>query len=273
MPKTILKWAGNKSKIMNKIAEVFPEDFNRYLEPFAGSLGSYLHSGIPGDKEVLVNDLNAEIFNLFERTRDDYKKVSEMANALDKSKESYYKIRALDRDPAWVETSTAFEKAARTVYLNKTCFNGLYRVNKKGFSNVPFGTPRKGEVLPLQEAREFAEAIKNVSFHTLDYKSFLQMAQSGDLIYLDPPYVDVKNPKKEFNGYVGGFGWKEQEELIVECKRLRDMGCTVVVSNSYCEETLELYKDFKVTVIEAPRYISCKKDGRKPVQEIVALIS
>ena len=90
---------------------------------------------------------------------------------------------------------------------------------------------------------------------------------------MDPPYVDLKDPKKEFNGYVGRFGWKEQEELIEECKRLKSLGCKVVVSNSYCDETLELYKDFDIHIIEAPRYISCKKDGRKPVKEIVAILT
>jgi DNA adenine methylase len=271
MTKTILKWAGNKSKVMKKITPFFPSSYERYLEPFAGSLGAFLHSGVEG--EVLLNDLNEEVFNLFECIREDYKKVCTMANKIDKSKENYYKVRNLDRDKEWLANSDKFEKAARTVYLNKTCFNGLYRINKKGQSNVPYGTERKGEVLPEKEAKAFAEKIKNVSFSTLDYKKFLEQAKPGDLIYMDPPYVDVKEPKKEFNGYVGGFGWTQQIELIEECKRLRDLGCTVVVSNSHCKETLELYEDFDIKIIEAPRYISCKKDGRKPVLEIVAILT
>jgi DNA adenine methylase len=271
MTKTILKWAGNKSKVMGKITPFFPESFNRYLEPFAGSLGAYLHSGV--DCGVLMNDLNEEVFNLFECVRDDYEKVSELANSIDKSKENYYEVRSLDRDEKWLESADRFEKAARTVYLNKTCFNGLYRVNKSGQSNVPYGSSRKGEVLPLAEAKAFSEKIKDVEFSCLDYKQFLQKARKGDLIYMDPPYVDLKDPKKEFNGYVGGFGWAEQKELIEECKRLRDLGCTVIVSNSYCEETLSLYEDFDIKVIEAPRYISCKKEGRKPVKEIVAILT
>jgi DNA adenine methylase len=271
MTKTILKWAGNKSKVMGKISPFFPNEFERYLEPFAGSLGAFLHSGV--ESEALMNDLNEEVFNLFECVREDYQRVSELANAIDKSKENYYKVRNLDRDDGWLSTANRFEKAARTVYLNKTCFNGLYRVNKSGQSNVPYGSGRKGEVLPLKEAKAFSEAIQDVEFFSLDYKEFLKKAQPGDLIYMDPPYVDLKDPKKEFNGYVGGFGWTQQEELIEECKRLRDLGCTVVVSNSHCSDTLELYKDFNIEVIEAPRYISCKKDGRRPVKEIVAVLT
>jgi len=271
MTKTILKWAGNKSKVMPKITPFFPETYERYLEPFAGSLGAFLNSGV--SCETLLNDLNEEIFNLFECTRDDPEKVSKLANAIDKSKENYYKVRNLDRDSEWLESADRFEKAARTVYLNKTCFNGLYRTNKNGQSNVPYGSGRKGEVLPLSDAKAFSEKIKDATFSCLDYKEFLKKARKGDLIYMDPPYVDVKNPKKEFNGYVGGFGWTQQEELIEECKRLRDIGCTVIVSNSHCEETLELYREFDIRIIEAPRYISCKKDGRKPVLEIVAILT
>lgn len=271
MTKTILKWAGNKSKVMPKISPLFPNSFERYLEPFAGSLGAFLHSGV--ECEALMNDLNEEIFNLFECVQEDYQRVSELANAIDKSKENYYKVRNLDRDGEWLSKANRFEKAARTVYLNKTCFNGLYRVNKSGQSNVPYGSGRKGEVLPLKEAKAFSEAIQDVKFFSLDYKEFLKKAQPGDLICMDPPYVDLKDPKKEFNGYIGGFGWTQQEELIEECKRLRNLGCTVVVSNSYCSDTLELYKDFDIEVIEAPRYISCKKEGRRPVKEIVAVLT
>lgn len=271
MTKTILKYTGNKSKVMKKISPFFPDSYERYLEPFAGSLGAYLHSGV--GSEALLNDLNLEIFNLFDCVKEDYERVSELANSIDKSKENYYEVRNLDRQEDWLSTATRWDKAARTVYLNKTCFNGLFRVNKSGQSNVPYGSGRKGDVLPLDEARAFSEAIQDVEFFSLDYKEFLQKAKSGDLIYMDPPYVDLKDPKKEFNGYVGGFGWTQQEELVEECKRLRDLGCVVVVSNSYCEHTLELYKDFDIQVIEAPRYISCKKEGRKPVKEIVAILA
>tara|TARA_R110000823_G_C15900621_1_gene496908 strand:- start:58 stop:873 length:816 start_codon:yes stop_codon:yes gene_type:complete len=271
MTKTILKWAGNKSKVMDKIGKLFPNEYERYLEPFAGSLGAFLNSGV--ECKALMNDLNKEIFNLFECVLEDHERVSKLANTIEKSKENYYKVRNLDRDSNWSSTTNRFEKAARIVYLNKMCFNGLYRINKSGQSNVPYGSGRKGEVLPIKEAKAFSEATQHVEFFSLDYKDFLKKARLGDLIYMDPPYVDLKDPKKEFNGYVGRFGWKEQEELIEECKRLKSLGCKVVVSNSYCDETLELYKDFDIHIIEAPRYISCKKDGRKPVKEIVAILT
>lgn len=271
MTKTILKWAGNKSKIMPKIVERFPKGYNRYLEPFAGSLGSYLHADV--SCEAHLNDLNEEILNLFECVRDDYEKVVLMANKIEKSKENYYVVRNQDRTDGWL-LEDRFVRAARTVYLNKTCFNGLYRVNKQGFSNVPYGSGRKGDVLPLKDAAAFSQAVQNVHFSCKDYLSFLQMAKSGDLIYMDPPYVDVKEPLKEFNGYVGGFGWTQQEELVKECQRLQSIGCKVVVSNSHCDATMKLYGDagFDISLVEAPRYISCKKDGRKPVTEIVATL-
>lgn len=269
MTKTILKWAGNKSKVMSKISKHFPKEYDRYLEPFAGSLGSFLHSGVK--KPALLNDLNKEIINLFECVREDHKKVSKLANSYPKTKEDYYIIRNYDRQADWL-LEDKFKRAARTVYVNKMCFNGLYRINKSGFNNVPYGSGRKGEVLPLKEAKNFADAVKNCEFFTLDYDLFLDKSVKGDLIYLDPPYVDLKDPKKEFNGYVGAFGWTQQKQLIEKCKKLHQNGCHVVVSNSYCDATLELYKDFEINVIEAPRYISRKGSGRKPVKEIVAVL-
>ena len=269
MSKTILKWAGNKTKVMSEIVKQFPNQYSRYLEPFAGSLGSFLQFN--PSSPVHLNDLNSEIINLFECVKENYELVVSLANQMDKSKENYYLVRNQDRTPGWLSTNK-FVRAARTIYLNKTCFNGLYRVNKQGFSNVPYGTPRKSNVLPLEEAKAFSEAIQKVNFTSLDYLSFLQIAKAGDLIYMDPPYVDTKDPLKEFNGYIGGFGWKQQLDLIEECKRLNSIGCAVVVSNSFCDATMELYTNagFDISFIQAPRYISCKKEGRKPVTEIVA---
>lgn len=265
--KTILKWAGNKSKVMSQITPFFPKEYNNYFEPFAGALGAFLHSDVTGN--AYLNDLNSELINLFECVRDDYLKVCNLANSIEKSKENYYEVRNLDRNPSWIETNR-FEKAARTVFLNKTCFNGLYRVNKSGFSNVPYGTPRKGLVLPEAEAEAFSRAISNVTFSNLDYNVFLQNVNAGDLVYMDPPYIDIKNPYAKFNGYVGQFGWEQQEQLISTAKNLAEKGAFVVISNSFCDASLELYKDFNIQTITAPRYISCKKNGRKPVLEIVA---
>lgn len=269
MTKTILKWPGNKTKVMSEITKHFPSQYSRYLEPFAGSLGSFLQFN--PSCPVYLNDLNSEIINLFECVKKDYKTVVSLANQIDKSKQNYYIVRNQDRNPNWLATNK-FLQAARTIYLNKTCFNGLYRVNKQGFSNVPYGTPRKGDVLPLSTAEAFSQAIQKVNFTSLDYLSFLQIAKADDLIYLDPPYVDIKDPLKEFNGYIGGFGWEQQLKLVEECKRLHSIGCKVVVSNSFCEATMNLYTNagFSISFIEAPRYISCKKEGRKPVTEIVA---
>jgi DNA adenine methylase len=263
MTKTILKWAGNKSKVMEKISTHFPVHYSRYLEPFAGSLGSFLHSNVT--RPALLNDLNKEIINLFES------KVANIANAYIKSKEEYYRIRNLDKEDNWL-LQDRFVRAARTVYVNKMCFNGLYRINKSGYNNVPYGSGRKGEVLPIKEAKNFSDAIKNCVFSTLDYKTFLNDSKPNDLIYLDPPYVDLKDPEKEFGGYVGGFGWSEQKELVNKCKELKSKGCFVVVSNSYCDATLSLYEDFQINIIEAPRYISRKSENRKPVKEIVAVL-
>ena len=271
MNKSILKWAGNKSKIMPKISRFFPNEYERYLEPFAGSLGSFLNSGVPFGFDIHLNDLNKEVINLFECVKADPVKVASIANSYGKEKDDYLKIRALDRASGF-SNMCKWKRAARVVYLNKTCFNGLWRENKKGHNNVPYGTPREADVLPIALANTFSQSIQNVNFYSKDYSSFLKIAKAGDLIYFDPPYVDLKDPKKEFNGYVGGFGWKEQNELVKKCKKLNLKGCFIIVSNSWCDATKELYKDFEMHKIQAPRTISRNKNGRKPVDELVAVL-
>ena len=276
MNKTILKWAGNKSRVMASIQEYFPDaaDIECYCEPFAGALGSYINSSFTNHKHVYLNDLNKEVINLYEVTRTDPGSLMELANSYQKDKVTYYEIREWDRNPNW-SGATKLKRAARTVYLNKLCFNGLYRVNKNtGYFNVPYASERKSPVIPIDVLTQFNEKIKNVNFSSDDYEKVcldvLDKNLGKTLFYFDPPYVDIKDPTKDFQGYMSNFTFKDQERLVDLAKLIKAKGHFVYLSNSYCDATLELYKDFTVEEIEVRRNISAKASSRGIVKEIVA---
>ena len=272
MKKTLLKWAGNKSKIMPEIVKSFPKEYSCYIEPFAGALGSFLNADIPHEKDVILSDLNSEIISFFIQVRDNPSDVSKLANSWKKDKEAYYEIRSWDKKEDW-STIDSLTKAARTVYLNKLCFNGLYRVNeKKGHFNVPYAGGRKSEVLPLSDALNFSNRVKNVTFKNEDYKAVCQSIPDNSLLYFDPPYVDIKNPAKTFGGYVNGFDLAEQRRLVELGLMLREQGHSVVISNSFCDATIDLYKDYNVRIIEATRHIAAKSSSRGKIKEIVATL-
>tara|TARA_B100000287_G_scaffold353455_1_gene343273 strand:+ start:51 stop:884 length:834 start_codon:yes stop_codon:yes gene_type:complete len=274
MTKTILKWAGNKTKVMPAIINYFPENYSDYIEPFAGALGSFLNSGVTiNNHEVYLNDLNEEIINLFLLMRTDCKLIVDKANSLPRDKESYYEIRNWDRLDNW-KNRNKIEKAARTIYLNKLCFNGLYRINpKKGYFNTPYGSHRKSDLLSIKDANKFVIATKNVNFSSEDCFDFARKNyNSNSLFYFDPPYVNPKEPKKEFGGYLGGFGWQEQLNLRDLCLELYENGHNVIISNAYCKETQELYNNFTQNTVKAPRSISRNASGRKPVLEMLATL-
>lgn len=276
MTKTILKWAGNKSKVMKDIISHFPEDFGDYVEPFAGACGSFINSKVCSEShDVYLNDANSELVNLFKLIQEDRNKIMEIANGWDKDKKSYLEIRSWDKLDSW-QNRDKWEKAARTIYLNKLCFNGLFRVNTKtGHFNVPYAAERKSDIVIKKEIDEFYESIKNVEFTSEDYKDFLtnRNFKENSLFYLDPPYIDIKNPDKGFEGYLCNFNLSEQIELINISELLNKKGHTVIISNSLCRTSQLLYRHHKTYEIEVNRSISSKKESRGKVKELVVVLS
>lgn len=276
MTKTILKWAGNKSRVMKNIIEYFPEDFGDYVEPFAGACGSFINSNVCNSSHnVYLNDANSELINLFKLFQQDRKKIEKLANSWGKKKQDYLRIREWDKLDDW-NKKDKWEKAARTVYLNKLCFNGLFRVNNKtGHFNVPYAAERKSDIIIKEEADAFYEAIKNVNFYSEDYKDFIthRKFKENSLFYFDPPYVDIKNPDKGFEGYLCNFNLSEQIELINLAENLCSQGHTVVISNSFCRTTQLLYRHHSTYKINVNRSIAAKKESRGKVEEIVVVLS
>ena len=268
--KPFVKWAGGKRQIIDKLKKYIPEEYNTYYEPFVGG-GALLFELAP--KKAVINDFNDELMNVYECLKDS-EKFEKMCKELnhheaEHSEEYYYKIRNLDRDRHKYNKLADYKKAARTIYLNKACFNGLYRVNSKNEFNVPFG---KKEHVNTYEGQNLGIICGYLNFNDVkilstDFEEAVKDATAGDFIYFDPPYDSDKNI---FTSYTNeGFGKEEQERLANVFKELDERGCYVMLSNHNTKLINELYKGYNIHVIEAKRNINSNGKKRGKVEEVI----
>ena len=266
-----VKWAGGKRQIMDKLLEFKPKKFRHYYEPFVGG-GALLLELLP--IHATINDSNKELMYVYKCLRNKrlFKKFWELCKFHEEnhSEEYYYKVRDLDRKKTVYAKMTMVEKAARCVYLNKACFNGLYRVSGKGYFNVPSGKKEKVKCFDdknMLELHKYFHKRKPVIL-CKDFVEAVKTAKAGDFVYFDPPY-DVVG-EQSFTSYTaGGFGKAEQTRLRDLIKELTDKGVLVMASNANTEFIQELYKDFNIHVISAKRMINSKGDGRGAVEEVI----
>ena len=268
--KPFVKWAGGKRQIIDKLKKYVPEEFDTYYEPFVGG-GALLFELSP--KKAVINDYNEELMNVFECIKDEAK-FSKMCSELNHhetnhSEEYYYLIRNKDRDKTKFKKMPDYKRSARTIYLNKACFNGLYRVNSKNEFNVPFNGKAKintydGQNLGIIHAYLNFNDVKILN---IDFEESVKEAKEGDFIYFDPPY---DSETSTFNSYTeNGFGKEEQVRLARVYKELSDRGCYVMLSNHNTTLVKELYKDFNIHVIEAKRNINSNGQKRGKVEEVI----
>ena len=268
--KPFVKWAGGKRQIIDKLKEYAPDEFNVYYEPFVGG-GALLFELSP--KEAVINDYNEELMNVFKCIKD-ADKFTKMCTELNRyevkhSEEFYYEMRSKDKEKAKFAKMPDYKRAARTIYLNKACFNGLYRVNKKNEFNVPFGKKNKVNTYDGQNLGIIHSYLNfnKVTIQSIDFEESVKTAESGDFIYFDPPYDSETNT---FNDYTeNGFGKEEQVRLARVYKELADKGCYVMLSNHNTTLVKELYKDYHIHVIEAKRNINSNGKKRGKVEEVI----
>lgn len=248
-PKPVLKWAGGKQQLLDILISNMPEKYNRYIEPFFG--GGALFFAIE-PQNAIIADSNPDLINFYKVLASNVDDLIETVKEYKNDETTFYKIRALK-----VDKLTEVEQAARILYLNKTCFNGLYRVNRKGEFNTPYGRYKNPTICDEQALRAASRALENATIICADYKKVLSdYAQPGDFIYLDPPYLPVSK-YSDFKRYTKEqFYEEDQVELANEVKRLHELGCHVLLTNSNHELIHELYSDFKITVHQTKRYIS-----------------
>jgi len=267
----VVKWAGGKTQLLPLLISKCPKKFNKYYEPFVGG-GALLLALQP--THAVINDKNKELIAVYKclRNHTNFLKMIEAIDlfASNHSEDNYYRVRDLDRKSCFKELKN-YEKAARTIYLNKTCFNGLYRVNSKGFFNVPWN----GNTKPGFYDKENIEAVhdyfnkRKPIILMKDFEKCVSTALPGDFVYFDPPY-DVLENKNSFTTYTKDeFGKEQQKRLAKVFKELSDRGVFVMASNHNTPFINELYKDFNITVIEARRSINSKGDGRGKVEEVI----
>lgn len=269
--KPFVKWAGGKRQIIDKLLKLVPVEYNTYYEPFVGG-GALLFELSP--KNAVINDSNKELMNVYKMISTDkgYEEVVKLLNAYEKkhSEKFFYQIRNQDKDKEKFAKLTDAERAARTIYLNKACFNGLYRVNSKGEFNVPFNKKLKVNTYDSENmilAYVYFQA-NNIKMLNTDFEEAVKAAKKGDFIYFDPPYDSENN--STFNSYTEeGFGKDEQIRLARVYKELSDKGCYVMLSNHNTTLINDLYKDYNIHIITAKRNINSKGEKRGKVEEVI----
>ena len=265
--KPVIKWVGGKTQLLKELKEIIipalKED-SYYYEPFCG--GAALALDLE-HKNTILNDLNSELINMYKVIRDNSEELIAELKCFQNSHnpEFYYHIRNLDRTDALSKMSDVV-KAARTIYLNKTCFNGLYRVNSKGQFNSPIGRTSSGKTPDIVQEdliREMSKFLKTVQFHNGDYKDCLATTKNGDVVFFDPPYDQDESISSE--GFVGyqkeGWTRKDLEELKTVCDELSIRGVKVVLTNNDTEFVRKLFAGYNFREVEVKRSIN--RDGNK----------
>lgn len=262
--KPILKWAGGKTQMLNELLPKVPPTYGRYIEPFLG--GGALFFALQPENAIIA-DSNPELINMYRQVAEHVDGVIKYLRNYENTSEMFYTVRALD----WTQLPK-LEAAARTIYLNKTCFNGLFRVNKKGQFNVPFGKYSNPKICDVDGLYAASKALKKADIICGDYFQVLEhYAQPGDFIFLDPPYLPVSE-YADFKRYTKEQFYEEDHvELAKAVMRLHELGCYVILTNSNHPLVHELYAPFNIEVIPTKRYISCSGNRRNGEDVIVTV--
>jgi len=268
-PQPFVKWAGGKAQLIPRISRLVPRNFDCYFEPFIGGGALFFHQG---PKRSFISDANFELMNAYRVIKDHPASlIDELSNIQEKriSARLFKKYRSLDP-----ETLTSARRAARFVFLNKTCFNGLYRVNRRGSFNVPFGKyTRMPRLFESDNIIAIQKLLQNAEIMCASYEIPLQRAKKGDFVYLDPPY----SPEPEvpsFTSYTKeSFSTADQRRLAQKFKELDRRGCFLMLSNSNTKLVRELYADYQGNIFEltADRMINCIGSERRGYSELVVL--
>ena len=268
---TLVKWAGGKKQLLEQFKPLFPKKITTYLEPFVGggAVAFYIIKKYK-PRKVILSDVNEELINAYNIVKTD---VESLIMELKQHKEYhladkenyYYEIRGVNPN-----LLPPLERAARFIYLNKTCFNGLYRVNSKGGFNVPIGDQKNPGVCMEEDLREISKLLKKATINVMPFEKIVKLVKKGNFIYFDPPYYPLPG-KSSFTTYSKNkFLGEEQEKLAEIFKKLDKKGCKVMLSNSDTKFIKDLYNDYKpIKKVNARRMINCNASKRGKIKEVV----
>lgn len=268
--KPIIKWVGGKTQLLEDIKKILPLTYNKYYEPFFGG-GAVLLELNPSAGAV-VNDINPELINMYKQVRDNVEAVIYNLTLLDVAHEAdpdkktfYYTVRDAFN---YCLNSNTVEQAARFIYLNKHCFNGLYRVNKKGEFNVPFNGKLTGGSFDPSHLREVSKRFQDVTFKLGDFEEATKNASTGDFVFFDSPYAPLT--PTSFTDYTKeGFSYDDHVRLAKLFKELTDRGVYCMLTNHDTELIRELYKDYNIMVVDVKRSINRNGNDRKGKEVII----
>lgn len=277
--KPVIKWSGGKTWAIEYIKKLITSEMlehGTYIEPFCG--GASLALALQ-PKRLILGDLNSELINMYkiikEAPDDLIGSLVWMRLSHEESTDYFYNVRAWDHDPKF-ESMNPVSRASRFIYLNKTCFNGLYRVNSKGYFNTPLGRSSSGnpiDIVQSDKIRElsayFNDPRNSVNFVCASYSDVTVNAKPGDIIVLDPPYTQTNHTSYQKEG----FTWNDTESLKVECDRLSNLGCHLIVFNEGTPEIKDLFKDYVIQEVSVKRTVSCKSTGRSANEVIITNIN
>ena len=261
----IVKWVGGKRQLMFELLKNMPENYNRYFEPFIGG-GALFFELQP--QNGYISDMNEELINLYSVVRDDVYELIEDLGKHEVSKEYFLEIRNIDRTEKYAELSS-IERASRFIYLNRTCFNGMYRVNSQGQFNVPFGNYKNPRIVDAENLINCSKLLKNTEIYCADFSEILNKVQKGDFVYFDPPYVPL-NETSSFTSYTkDGFDLDMQFKLRDVCDELDSKGVMFMLSNSDTKLVNELYSNYEIKKVFASRAINANPNGRGKITEVL----
>jgi DNA adenine methylase len=265
MPRPFLKWAGGKGQLLPALLARVPAHFDVYYEPFLGGGALFFALWREGRiRHAVLSDLNPELIDTYIAIRDHVEDVIRLLEGYRYDRRFYYELR--DRDP-W--TLDRPERAARMIYLNRTCYNGLYRLNRQGRFNVPFGRYRHPRLCSADNLRAVSRALRSAEILCADFAIVLDRARAGDFVYMDPPYAPVSKTAR-FTAYTAdGFGPSEQRRLSQVARLLRERGVFVMISNSALPEIRRLYRGFRRDVVNVTRAVNRRGDRRDGWKELI----
>lgn len=267
-----LKWVGGKNQLLSSFRAYYPKEYGKYFEPFLGG-GAVFYDLQPS--QAVLNDINTSLIGAYrdiksqpESVIKELKKLNKKYSLLSQNekKEFYYEIRT-----AFNKSSTSLRRTAYLIFLNKTCYNGMYRENSSGKFNVPFGTYKKPTILDEENILAVSNLLRKATLLSGSFKEAVKSAKKGDFVYFDPPYYPATKTAN-FTGYnSNGFLEKEQGELRDLFIELDKKGCFVMLSNSYGDYISKLYKGYHQQIVTANRAINSKGAGRGKVKEYLIL--
>ncbi len=272
LARPFLKWVGGKARVIPELSKYYPRSYDRYFEPFVGGGAVYfsIHPEV-----AHINDLNLVLISAYKHIKKD---VELLIGALSKIETEYHSLKSFDDKKLYYLKkrsdfnslqNDSFEKTALLIFLNKTCFNGMYRENSKGEFNVPFGKHDKPKICDADNLRNVMAYLKRTTITHSSYEKAVRGAKIGDFVYFDPPYHPLTLTSSFTSYQAGGFTPEDQKKLSDEFKRLSKIGCKVMLSNSDTPLIHELYKEFNIHKIYAARSINATGSKRGKILEVI----